>query len=89
MFPVRCYTCNAVLAHHHPSFSERRRSGEDVASVLTDMGVVLMCCRRMLVTHVDSLVENQLDYPNTNVVLDRGGTTLYRHCRHAHDISCD
>ena len=48
-----------------------------------------MCCRRMFISYVDSLATQQLAYPNENVVLDRGGTTMLRRCAHSNVVSCD
>lgn len=89
MFPIRCYTCNTVLAHVHPTYRERVHGGESVRGALDALGVTRMCCRRMFLSHVESLVHNQLEYPNTDIVLDKGGTRLYRECRHSNDVSCD
>lgn len=89
MFPIRCYTCNCVLAQHHDAYRVRTRAGESPAVVLDALHVNLMCCRRMFLSHVESLITNQLDYPNVNVVLDGGGTTLYRRCAREHVVPCD
>lgn len=89
MFPVRCYTCNTVLGHKHTEFVGRRCRGEDTAKILKSQGVARMCCRRMFISHVESLVENQMQYPNENIVLDRGGTTLFRRSKKSHDAVCD
>ena len=89
MFPIRCYTCNAVLAHKHGEFSARRRDGEGGGAILDELDVTRMCCRRMFISYVESLATQQLAYPNMNIVLDKGGTTMHRRCEHANDVSCD
>ena len=89
MFPVRCYTCNTVIAHLYPHYVERCRAGEASGVILNDMNVDMMCCRRMFISHVESLTVSQMDYPNENKVMDRGGTTLYRRCTNEHDMTCD
>jgi DNA-directed RNA polymerase subunit N len=89
MFPIRCYTCNAVVAHHHREYSARRRNQEDGGNILNALGVHRMCCRRMFISFVDSLASQQLAYPNENVVLDKGGTTMLRRCEHENVVSCD
>lgn len=89
MFPVRCYTCNSVLAHLHPQYERRCEAAEEVRQILDDLGVRMMCCRRMFISHVGSLVESQLHYPNDNRVMDSGGTTLLRRCTQEHDVDCD
>ena len=67
----------------------RRRNGESSGQILNDIDVTRMCCRRMFISYVESLATQQLAYPNTNIVLDRGGTTMYRRCEHVNDVSCD
>ena len=89
MFPVRCYTCNTVIAHLYPTYVDRCRRGDNAGTILNDMRVDLMCCRRMFISHVESLTVSQMEYPNENKVMDRGGTTLYRRCTHEHEMSCD
>ena len=89
MFPIRCYTCNAVLAHKHREYSRRRRTAESSGEILNALSVNRMCCRRMFISYVDSLATQQLAYPNENVVLDRGGTTMLRRCAHSNVVSCD
>lgn len=85
MFPVRCYTCNAVLAHKYPTYRVRLRD-DGAAAALAELGVTRMCCRRMFLSHVD-LVDGA--YPNVDVVLDDSGTRLRRHVHFARTVSCD
>ena len=89
MFPVRCYTCNAVVGHMHEEYIALQRTDRERTDVLRQLGIDRLCCRRMFLGHVESLLENQLSYPNSDVVLDRGGTTLYRRSRQAADVDCD
>lgn len=88
MFPVRCYTCNSVIANKHAHYSGAIKRGEDSASTLRTLKVDRMCCRRMFIGHVD-IISVQMDYPNDDSVLDSGGTTLLRKCRHECETSCD
>lgn len=89
MFPVRCYTCNAVIAHKFPAFEAQRRNARDSGKILNDLEVTRMCCRRMFISYVSSLPTQQLAYANENVVLDKGGTTMFRKCEHVNVVSCD
>ena len=89
MFPVRCYTCNVIIAQLYPDYVARCRRGENVGDVLNDMNVDMMCCRRMFISHVEGLTVSQMEYPNEDKVMDRGGTVLYRRCSGEHDMSCD
>ena len=89
MFPIRCYTCNTVIAHKYGNFSSQCRNGKGGGAVLDELGVTRMCCRRMFISYVESLSTQQLAYPNTNIVLDKGGTTMYRLCERVNVVSCD
>lgn len=75
MLPVRCYTCNALVAHlpYHSYVKE----GASPKEALEACGVERMCCRRIFLGHVD-LTEDILAHPNTDRVLDDGGTVLKR-----------
>ena len=88
MFPVRCYTCNALLGHKHAAYAAQTRSGTAPRDALAHLEVDRMCCRRMFLGHID-LMEDRLRYPNTNTVLDDGGTVLQRHVPNTRVVSCD
>ena len=88
MFPIRCYTCNATIAHKHPDFERARLSGRTAKETLDEMGVTRMCCRRMFLSHVD-LTRQQTQFGNVDVVLDQGGTTLRRYCKASRLVSTD
>lgn len=57
MVPVRCFTCGTVVGQAWDEFQERTARGEPVGEVLTTLGLVRYCCRRMLLSHVDLLDE--------------------------------
>lgn len=89
MFPVRCYSCNAPLAHLHPRYRrETRSAASKPGQTLTALGVDRLCCRRMFLGHVD-LLADLIDFPNTDCVLDRGGTTLQRRVHFTRKVTCD
>lgn len=88
MFPIRCYTCNTVLAHMHAQYAAALAQGDRADHALAEVGVHRMCCRRMFLGYVDTHAP-QMAYPNTNVVLDRGGTVLLRRSKCTPDVSCD
>ena len=77
MFPVRCYTCNAVLAHLYPDYDARVRNGERAIDAFHELGIARMCCRRMFLGYVD-VTRDLLPFSNVDEVLDKGGTTLHR-----------
>ena len=78
-----------VIAHKYCAFSASRRDGGGSGDILDELEVTRMCCRRMFISYVESLAAQQLAYPNTNIVLDKGGTTMYRRCEHVNVVCCD
>lgn len=88
MFPVRCYTCNALVGHKYDGFRRKRSDGRRAIDLFVELDLDRMCCRRMFLGHID-LMEDQLRYPNSDCVLDEGGTVLKRHVPHARVVSCD
>ncbi|MCI4408975.1 MAG: DNA-directed RNA polymerase subunit N [Thermofilum sp.] len=53
IFPVRCFTCGALIGDKWSEFATRVSNGEDPGKVLDDMGITRYCCRRMFLSHVD------------------------------------
>ena len=50
-FPVRCFTCGAVVGHLYEQYKNAKDKKPDV--VLDELGVDRYCCRRMFLGHVD------------------------------------
>jgi DNA-directed RNA polymerase subunit N (RpoN/RPB10) len=88
LFPVRCYTCNTVLAHLHPEYDRKVKSGEHAHTALGHLNVHRMCCRRMFLGYVD-IISDQLHNGNVDIALDRGGTVLQRRATHTRMVGCD
>ena len=86
LFPVRCYTCNAVLAHLHPEYERVVLAGDHPRDLLRT--IPRMCCRRMFLGYVD-LISDQKHHGNVDLVLDASGTILRRHARTARTVTCD
>jgi DNA-directed RNA polymerase subunit N len=64
LIPVRCFTCGKTIAHVYEEFVERIKEGsekEDPKEVLDDLGIKRICCRRMLITHVN-LVDDIINF---------------------------
>ncbi|MCS7116421.1 MAG: DNA-directed RNA polymerase subunit N [Nitrososphaerota archaeon] len=53
LYPIRCFTCGALIGDKFDEFRKRVNSGEKAAKVLDDLGIKRYCCRRMLLTSVD------------------------------------
>ena len=57
MIPVRCFTCGKVVADKWEEWVERVNEGENPEQVLDDLGLTRVCCRRMIIAHVDLIDE--------------------------------
>ena len=89
MLPVRCYTCNSVVAHMHDEYERRTaHQGEPAGEVLDALHVRRLCCRRMFLGYVN-LLRDQIKFGNVDMTLDRGGTVLKRHVAFERCVSCD
>ncbi len=55
LIPVRCFTCGSVVADRHAEYKERTTNGENAGKVLDDLGIMRYCCRRMLLTSVETI----------------------------------
>ncbi len=55
MIPVRCFSCGAVVADKLETLESRTSNGESPADILNDLGVTRYCCRRMLLTTVETI----------------------------------
>lgn len=88
MFPVRCYTCNAVVGHMWSKYDDGVRAGRRAGDIMDEMHVRRMCCRRMFLGHVD-LIRHEVHHPNMDVSLDRGGTILKRVVTGTRRVECE
>lgn len=50
-FPVRCFTCGAVIGDLYEEYKTLQPQGADKA--LDKLGVTRYCCRRMFISHVE------------------------------------
>ena len=55
LVPVRCFTCGNLVADKFEEYQNRVKSGEDPAKVLDSLGIERYCCRRMLLTTVETI----------------------------------
>lgn len=69
IIPVRCFTCGKVISQVYEEFRKRYneyqkvvKSGEipteNPKDILDDLGVDRLCCRRMIISHVDLIQES-------------------------------
>ena len=55
LVPVRCFTCGKLVADKYSDYQTRIKTGEDPKKVLDDLGIERYCCRRMLLTTVETI----------------------------------
>ncbi len=55
LIPVRCFTCGNLIADKYEDFQNKIKSGEEPDKVLDSLGIERYCCRRMLLTTVETI----------------------------------
>ena len=55
LVPVRCFTCGNLVADKFEEYQKRVKSGEEPAKILDSLGIDRYCCRRMLLTTVETI----------------------------------
>ena len=55
LIPVRCFTCGNLIADKYEDFKNEIKSGEDPVKALNSLKIERYCCRRMLLTTVETI----------------------------------
>ncbi|VUT24676.1 MAG: DNA-directed RNA polymerase subunit N [Candidatus Methanolliviera sp. GoM_asphalt] len=55
MFPIRCFTCGKVISRYWEEYKQRVKDGEKPGKILDDLGIERYCCRRIFLTHVETI----------------------------------
>ena len=55
LIPVRCFTCGNMVADKYDDYQNKIKAGEDPEKVLDSVGIERYCCRRMLLTSVETI----------------------------------
>ena len=55
LIPVRCFTCGNLIADKFDDYQNKIKSGEEPSNVLKELGIERYCCRRMLLTTVETI----------------------------------
>ena len=55
LVPVRCFTCGNLIADKFEDYQSKVKSGENPGKVLDALGISRYCCRRMLLTTVETI----------------------------------
>lgn len=88
MFPIRCYTCNSVLADKHKEYEKLVRAGGTTLSAFKSLEIERMCCRRMFLGYVD-ITQDLIRFPNVDMPMDQTGTILCRKVNMTRTFTCD
>ena len=55
LIPVRCFTCGNMIADKYDDYQNKIKAGEEPAKVLDSLEIERYCCRRMLLTTVETI----------------------------------
>ena len=86
MLPVRCVTCNNLIGHLWQQYTLESKHGNE-KQTLDKLGLIRICCRRMLLTHV-RILPDTLVYGKQDDVLDDCGTQLLREVHTEQTFEC-
>ena len=55
LIPIRCFTCGNLIADKYEDYQTKIKAGEDPEKVLNELKINRYCCRRMLLTTVETI----------------------------------
>ena len=55
LVPVRCFTCGNLVADKFDEYQNRIKSGEEPTKILDSLGIERYCCRRMILTTLETI----------------------------------
>lgn len=55
LVPVRCFTCGNLIADKMGKYQTAIKEGRQAGEVLDKLGIKRYCCRRMLLTTVETI----------------------------------
>ena len=55
LVPVRCFTCGKLIADKYEDYQNKIKTGEEPQKVLDELKIERYCCRRMLLTSVETI----------------------------------
>ncbi len=65
MLPVRCFTCNKVLANKGQTFEKMKKVETPMEEIWQALGLTRPCCRMIMISHVD-LTDKMMEYTEYN-----------------------
>ena len=69
MIPIRCLSCGKPVSAYFDEYNKRVAAGEKSKDVLDDLGLTRYCCRRMLISHVETWEQTDLGILYLNIIL--------------------
>lgn len=87
MLEVRCFTCNNKIGHMWNKYMELRQE-LDGKACLDKLGLKLMCCRRMLLSHVP-VIDDLMAFSALDQKLDECGTMFLCETHQERIVKCD
>lgn len=63
--PIRCFTCNAIIANKWKKFKNGKDAGKSENQIFIELGLTKYCCKRMFLGHVD-IIDDILLYDEIN-----------------------
>ena len=57
LIPVRCFTCGNLVADKYSEYKERVKAGEEDSKILDSLDINRYCCRRMLISSVETIYQ--------------------------------
>ena len=55
LVPVRCFTCGKLIADKYEDYQNKIKTGDEPQKVLDELKIERYCCRRMLLTSVQTI----------------------------------
>ena len=55
LVPVRCFSCGKLIADKFDDFQNGIKTGKEPEKILDELGLQRYCCRRMLLTTVETI----------------------------------
>jgi len=88
MLPLRCFTCNNFIGHTWDEFAKGRTGESKHGKLLDSLKIKRICCRRMLLTHVE-IIDDTVMYSNKCTVMDESKTIFDSFVKNSRSTGCD
>jgi DNA-directed RNA polymerase subunit N len=76
------------IGSNYTDFMAKKDGRPEYGTILDELGVKNLCCRRMLLTHVE-IIEDTAIYSSISSVMDDSHTMFNAYVKKARRVSCD